>query len=394
MHSDDPLVQVYTNMQRFCERAEECGSRPPGECLALAPRAAVVEAALETLAWGEQQREQCSAAIEDWETCALGLSCNDFVAMDDSIYVDGTWLCIHEGRILGYCTEPLQCEQLSVNLLTACGELDDAVDALADSPEAALASSTAIPGVVLIDDGEDKDNRTLQGRPDMQGFWYTFDDRCECDNPDPAQGTVEPLPEMLGGYPLQMTSYVAGGIPAAPLEGTQSDNHFGLQVTGGGHLLFGGGVGVALANFAGSPSSFDLAAMGWRSLRFQMRNGLTASSPQVVEVLITDSYSEPQGEKCIERPVTESPCLGNYGTECSPNGCFDAPRVTVTSTSEWQTFELPLTEFVREGIGLYEGDVVAPQSLDLTTAYQVQFRVPAGTPQFDLWIDNVGFAEE
>src|SRR5690606_9128128 len=104
--------------------------------------------------------------------------------------------------------------------------------------------------------------------------------------------------------------------------GSQTDNDFGGRVWGGGHLLFGAGAGVGLANEAGIIMPVDLVANGWHSLRFQMRNGLDIVAPQDVEVFITDAYSEPRGGQCRARPSEETPCSPSFDFSCSPEGCF------------------------------------------------------------------------
>ncbi len=117
--------------------------------------------------------------------------------------------------------------------------------------------------------------------------------------------------------------------------------------------------------------------------------GVAAS--QDVEIIISDAYSEPSGGLCRPQPFEESPCSSESDGSCTPQGCLDSPRAIVTSTSEWQTFEIPFDDFLRPGDGRYEPGVAPPPSLDVTRAYQLQFRAPAGTPEFDLWIDNVAF---
>ncbi len=166
---------------------------------------------------------------------------------------------------------------------------------------------------------------------------------------------------------------------------------YGVRVWGGGHLLSGGGVGVGLANELGTLMPVDLNTHNWQSLRFDMRNGPGVAASQDVEIIISDAYSEPSGGLCRPQPFEESPCSSESDGSCTPQGCLDSPRAIVTSTSEWQTFEIPFDDFLRPGDGRYEPGVAPPPSLDVTRAYQLQFRAPAGTPEFDLWIDNVAF---
>ncbi len=236
-----------------------------------------------------------------------------------------------------------------------------------------------IPGVVLLDDGEDGDNATRgQGSGGMLGYWYTFDDRLECDNGDPT-GEIHPVPEVQGGSSFSMSRYLDAGV-APPPEVTSETNEFGARFWGGGHSLWGGGLGVALNNQGGALVLFDLNDLPARALRFWGRN---ASGELQIRVQITDVYSEPNQGLCQLRDQET----------CSPDmGCLDSPTVSVALSDTWTLIELPLSEFRREGWGIYF-DTSVPETLDERRALQLQFWVPA-TDSFDVWIDNVGFTTD
>ncbi len=251
--------------------------------------------------------------------------------------------------------------------------------------------SRDIPNVVLIDNGEDGDNVTLDDEAGYIGFWYTFDDRCECDNENP-EGETTPTPDPLGGGKFGMTSYASAGVMPPPLAGEQSENRFGVRVRGGGHTAFGAGVGVGLNNQSGALGGFDLDALGATHLRFDARSG--AGETLSMKTRISDVYSEPAGGSCAPRPDVQDRCDKDWDmVSCDIQGCFDSPTTAYFDiTDQWKTYTIPLTELQREGWGVYR-EGVQPPATDLATnaAYQIQFAVPQDLTQFDLWIDNVGF---
>ncbi len=265
-------------------------------------------------------------------------------------------------------------------LLLACGD-----------PERKAENETDdIPGAILIDNGEDGNNTTLENEIGFIGFWYTFDDRCDCENTDPT-GETTPNPEPTGGGQFTMSAY-GEGLPAAPTEGTQKANKYGMRVRGGGHNLFGAGVGVGLNNQSGSLFGFDLTAQGFTGLRFQARSGVPGETLDL-KVRISDGNSEPAGGQCAERPENQDQCDPTWdGTSCEKQGCFDSATTTISVSNEWQTYEIPFSQLQRENWGAYVDGVMPPAlTLDAADAYQVQFAVFQGLTQFDLWLDNVGF---
>ncbi len=233
-----------------------------------------------------------------------------------------------------------------------------------------------IDGVVLLDNGEDGNNTTAAD-PDIPwvGYWYTFDDKHECDNENPI-GITTPLPSPDGGGEFVMSAYDATN-PAPTLEGAQTENKYGVRFFGGGQTLWGSGVGVAFNN-QGSPLPFDLSALGFQGLRFYIRNA--GPTPVNIDVQITDGWSEKDHGWCEPRDETT----------CSKQGCFNAALKGVPMVgTEWQLVQIPFTDLMRGNWGVYKAGMEAPTGVDLATAYQLQFKV--GTVEsFDIWIDNVG----
>jgi hypothetical protein len=238
--------------------------------------------------------------------------------------------------------------------------------------------SRDIDGVALIDNGEDGNNTVLEDELKYVGYWYTYDDKMECDNDNPT-GETMPLPAPSGGDEFTMTAYAAVGQMGPP-EDVPPGNAYGIRLKGGGHNLWGAGVGVGLNNQSGALTPFDLTAAGVTGVRFWIKNAVPGS-PIDVNVRISDKYSDPGQGLCIPRDEET----------CSTQGCHDSPTATVEGvTDEWTLKELPLSMFKREGWGLHEEGVTAPTDLDPTAAIQLQFAVPVAD-QFEIWIDNVGF---
>jgi hypothetical protein len=239
--------------------------------------------------------------------------------------------------------------------------------------------SRDIPGVLLLDNAEDGDNTSL---PDetlpFNGYWYTFDDRHECKNADKGGSTL-PLPTPDGGGEFMMSAYDATN-PPPQAEGAQGENKLGIRFWGGGHTYWGAGVGVALNNQAGSLLPIDIAPYGFEGVRFWARNAV--GEPVNVKVQITDGWAENIHGQCV--PQDEA--------LCNDQGCFNAAFDTFDQKigPEWTLVTVPFAGMMRESWGKYQPGLTAPDGVELTTAYQLQVKVDM-VPQFDLWIDNIGF---
>jgi hypothetical protein len=203
-----------------------------------------------------------------------------------------------------------------------------------------------------------------------------------------------------------MAAYADHDVEAPPLEGLQRSNERGVRLAGGGYTYTGAGVGVGLLN-TGLPEPFDLAAGGYTALRFLARSGVPGTTIDL-RVKLKDAYSEPVAGNCLVRrnECTSGTCVccdssGTCGAELV-EGCHDdpsAPRAATAVRDEWQLYEIPLSDFTREGSGSFnQGGEPDSSSLDPTQVYQLQFHVatdstPATMPvaPFELWLDNIGF---
>lgn len=240
----------------------------------------------------------------------------------------------------------------------------------------AVDESDDIPGVLLLDNGEDGENTSLPSENfDFNGYWYTFDDKAECKNTE--KGGETNAPAVDGKF--AMSAYDATN-PAPELEGEQTKNNFGIRFWGGGHTYWGAGVGVALNNQAGALLPIDLTPYGFEGVRFMARNA--AGDPVTLKVQITDGWAEDRAGKCVPQNVEL----------CDDQGCFNAAFETTTMPvgPEWTLVQVPFSGMMRESWGIYQPGLTAPDGVELSTAYQLQIKVDM-VPQFDLWIDNVGF---
>ncbi len=255
--------------------------------------------------------------------------------------------------------------------LMGCGDTERNVES----------GSRDIAGVALLDNLEDGNTQTLQDEAGYKGFWYTYDDKTECDNMMPEAGMTWPPPS---DESFPMTAYADAGL-APPPEG--DDNKLGARFTGADHALWGAGMGFTLLENA----PFDLAAAGFVGLRFW---GISPGGPQAVQIKVPDDASNPTVGMCVPRDATL----------CNKQGCHADPAVTVEFGPEWKLYKVYFTKTVADDAttasfetgpmvppswGVYNGE--KPSMLNPSAAYQVQFQVGrVSSPGFDIWVDNVG----
>jgi hypothetical protein len=230
-----------------------------------------------------------------------------------------------------------------------------------------------VDGVILIDDGEDGDNRTADGP--FAGFWYTDDQRTQCVDDEMPRGDVNPVPESRGGPIFTMTSYEDEGVSPPPTE-TGDDNRYAMRFWGGDEYVYAAAMAVTLNEAEGAAEPIDLQAMGIDGLRFWAR----AAEVTTVSVGLSDPSSEPVGGLCVPQEYPE----------CDPEGCYDHPATRINVDEQWRLFELPLAYFRREGWGTYVEGATVPFNLDPTAVYRLSFTNLLDAP-FDLWIDDVAF---
>ena len=82
----------------------------------------------------------------------------------------------------------------------------------------------------------------------------------------------------------------------------------------------------------------------------------------------------------------------SYGGRCEPAGgkpCNNHYSAKRTIATAWQVYALPWEELVQQGWGV----PAVTTTMDPKGVMQVHFfyQAPAGTPDFDLWIDDLSF---
>jgi hypothetical protein len=303
---------------------------------------------------------------------------------------------------------------------TACGAEERVGDKIVEAH--------AIEDVQLIENCEDGNDALIADEEvGIVGYWYSYDDRQECEHPNfvgatpmsvqcgaeacAAAGdlhqTFPPTRPYGGGTDIKftMTEYPSGVSPGG--EGEQKNNNFGLKLTGGDYEFFGAGVGVGVNNPA-QPQQYNMDENGFVGLRFLAKSGIAGKTLKL-RVKIKDVYSEPLGMKCLNREnVCEgSTCVckdttGAVGgpTMVQAQGCHDdplAPAPATTVTDQWQVFEIPFSDFVREDWSTMYSEPPPSANLVTSAVYQIQFQVntdatPATQPlePFELWLDNIG----
>jgi hypothetical protein len=254
-------------------------------------------------------------------------------------------------------------------------------------------ASRSIPGVLLVSGAETgsgylPDSELRANGANLYGGWYTYDDVEDCPTADPARlGSINPTK----GAPFPVTEYAS--VPGmTPPPGEEEDNKSAFRVYGGGHELWGAGVGIGLNNQgAGGPMAYDLTKTGGTGLRLWAKS--TKGPLTLVKIKIQDKWSEEKAGLCCLWDKTACAMPNTCGFE-GKQGCFDAPFVYKDIGTEWTLIEVPFAEFVREGWGQWtDHDQMIDHTMEpiaLTEAYQLQIEVPA-VAEFDLWIDNVGF---
>lgn len=284
------------------------------------------------------------------------------------------------------------------SVLSSCGD-----EAVAETPV------RDIPGVVLLDIGDDGNNEPLQDEQappgfDSYGFWYTYHDIDTCEETGivvtNAGGFVNPAQ----GAQFTTTPYAAVAGMTAPPEvlPNAQDNTNGIRFSGGKHTYFGAGLGFKFARAYGTEDEasrdgvlnpgINISGAGYKGFRFWAYSALAQSW----YVKIQDFYSTPQAGQC--EPRGEAPgCVG-------PQHCEDAPLVSVEVGPAWRLYEVyfaamaddPASPELEIGPLAREGWATLPENAPAAApdkVYQLQFQTVDGKVDFDLWLDNVGFIE-
>lgn len=269
-----------------------------------------------------------------------------------------------------------------------------------------------IPGVTLLDTGDDGDNTPLEDDEapagfSSYGFWYTYHDIGSC------QGTEDPNPDTEAtlvpaqGSNLSTTPYSALGIQPPPETlANAPDNTNGIRYSGGGQEYFGAGLGFKLdTGYAGTPPvGMDFAKAGYAGFRFW------AYSPIAMGYIFKtqDLYSTPEGLQCTPRGAFPE-CMGEQNCENAPAITFQLAAATWTYVEVY--FKTPPT-IVKDGTSQVWGPLVRsdwpgvdnsvpPRDIKTLPSepghiFQLQFQTstpPGADGTFDLIIDNFGFIQ-
>lgn len=281
-----------------------------------------------------------------------------------------------------------------------------------------------IPGVTLLDNGDDGNNTPIEDENppagfSSYGFWYTYEDIGACrDTEYPNPDTESTLVPVQGGN-LTTTPYSAIGIqpPADELPNASPNTH-GIRFSGGGQEYFGAGLGFKLEKaYAGDPAvGMDFVKAGYVGFRFWAYSPVESSYIFKTQ----DSLSTPEAKQCV--PRGEFPgCVGPQNCENAPATGNPIPGVTpevvvpnIEVGPAWKLFEVYLTAQVADnpatpaiemgpllrsnwaGVDV-AGNEIKTLPADPSHIFQLQFQTasaPGPTGTFDLIIDNFGFIEK
>lgn len=216
----------------------------------------------------------------------------------------------------------------------------------------AIGCTDAPPGTLdLIDDMEDG-NATLLGRDGRIGQWYTYHDPTT-GQLNPAQDTTPPMEAIPGGRCTATTSTKA------------------MRVTGSGWTDWGAGFGFALKYTGGKETAYD--ATRFRGVTFWARIG--EMSVAGIRLSVGDQWSRPAGGHCDET-VTQG-----------PTACYDTFGTDFTFDGTWRRYVAPFASMGQRNFGLPRPEI------DLASLLTMEFNIPASSPAFDIWIDDVAFYE-
>lgn len=298
---------------------------------------------------------------------------------------------------------------------------DDGTQGSADAGDSLSLLSTVrdIPGVVLLDDGEDGDNVPLEDTHSPKGFnsygfWYTYDDLQVCmGDAYPNTDTFAVL-EPAQGALFTTTAYSALALAPPPETlANAPDNMRGLAVKGSGHEYWGGGLGFKfmlaydddLARDLDVNGGVDLRAAGYTGVRFWVY----ATYDMNLVIKLQDAYSTPQAGLCEPR--------GDFPQCHGPENCLNAPSTkggtnpNIQAGPSWRLYELyfadveddPATEAVEWGplwrADWAGADIYGNPMNDIPPTpdhiYQLQFETAEAEEErsFTLVFDNIGFIE-
>ena len=212
--------------------------------------------------------------------------------------------------------------------------------------------STAAGGPLLIDDVQDADNAIEKMASGRTGWWYTFDD---C----PPAGTGMCPPGMTNPPPDP-----SGLIALVPEADPELATNFVIHTSGGGHTLWGSGLGVGLR--AGTTNKCLYDASMFTGITFRIKGTGTVRLKLPVPATMD---------------MTQSP-LGTCATNC-----FDDFGISVVLTAAWSTKSYTWADLTQEGWGTVA--TFAPSQL---TDIQWQVSSTAAAPaSYDFMVDDLAF---
>ncbi|AUX24497.1 hypothetical protein SOCEGT47_050350 [Sorangium cellulosum] len=200
--------------------------------------------------------------------------------------------------------------------------------------------------IEMIDDMED-DNNGILAEGNRVGYWYTFNDGTEG-----AEQMPPPDPEGTGEEPFTMTA----------LEPVRGASTMAARSWGSGFETWGAAFGFDLNSPEGTKIAYDASA--YTGVTFWAKIG--PGSATSAQVMISDRSTVPEGGVCSD--------------QC------DNWQKQITLTEAWQQFTIPFADLKQGGWG----DPAATDQIDTTKLYSISFQF--GTvPEFDLYIDDIGF---
>lgn len=294
----------------------------------------------------------------------------------------------------------------AATLAASCGDTTTKESAVRD-----------IPGIVLLDTGDDGNNTPLEDDEapagfSSYGFWYTYDDIGSCRGNDTPNLDTEALMIPTVGSQFTTTAYSgAQGMQPPPetLPNAPSNTH-GIRITGSGQEYFGAGLGFKFASGYGDEKVLDVAAnpgvnftaAGYAGFRFWAFSPIEADYIAKVQ----DFNSTPEAGQCV--PRGDAPlCVGDENCENAAVATFKLKAGTWALVEVYfnavTTVDLPASQvygpLARSNWTpsvLKDGRETKDVPSEPTRVYQFQIQTAAAPSEgqsFDLWIDNVGFIE-
>lgn len=210
-------------------------------------------------------------------------------------------------------------------------------DAAGASSQANADTMASCPPTAMIENAEDNNNQVML-QDNRTGYIYTYVDK--------AGSTISPNSD---GAAFTMTPGGANG------------SKFAIRMTGkiGTADVVYAGIGV---NFVDPKAPYDVSK--YKGIAFWAK----AAQPTKVRVKLPDKDTDPDGKVCSE-------CYNDFGKE-------------IDLTTAWQRYVITFDEMKQDsGWG-----APTPPAIDKKSIYAVQFQVNQKGADYDVWVDDLGFA--